>query len=198
MCARETPVMHAPVHLLKNVAVIMVEYLSFLDFQLRYLNPSKSLPLSIPLLLPHMWKCNDSFDVVRSEDMAAAPHLNAIPTALDLLSSIQKPIAVLGICGPYRSGKSYFASQILGLPETFAVGHTTDACTHGIWMATNVLECEDYVLLVLDMEGTAAVGKDETGNVTMSSLLVMTTLISSYLIYNSTNVPQKGNLDEMK
>lgn len=173
-------------------------YFSFIDFQLRHLNPSKRLPLSIPLFLSTMWKCNDTFEVIKSEESEDLPQLRVMPAALDLLRSIWKPIAVLGICGPYRSGKSYFASQILGLPETFAVGHTTHACTHGIWMATNVLECDDYVLLVLDMEGTGAVGKDETGNVTMSSLLVMITLISSYLIYNSTNVPQKGNLDEMK
>ena len=144
-----------------------------------------------------MWTYNENFEVVKSADSATAPRLRAVPVALELIQTIQKPIAVLGICGPYRSGKSYFVSQMLGLPATFALGHTTDACTHGIWMATNVLECDDYVLLFLDMEGTEAVGRDEVENITMNSLLVMTTLISSYLIYNSKNVPKKGNLDEM-
>lgn len=134
---------------------------------------------------------------MKSGNSATQQVLKVEPIALEIISTIEKPIAVLGICGPYRSGKSYFVSHVLDLPATFGIGHSTAACTHGIWMATNVLECDDYVLLVLDMEGSGAVGKDQTENNTMSSLLVMTTLISSYLIYNSTNVPKKGNLDEM-
>lgn len=64
-------------------------------------------------------------------------------------------------------------------------------------MATSVLECDDYMLLVLDLEGTDAVGKDKTEDIVMSSYLVMTTLISSYLVYNSKNVAQKGYIEQM-
>lgn len=64
-------------------------------------------------------------------------------------------------------------------------------------MATSVLECDDYMLLVLDLEGTDAVGKDKTEDIVMSRFLVMTTLISSYLVYNSKNVAQKGYIEQM-
>lgn len=144
-----------------------------------------------------MWECNSDFGIVKSTGPKCETKFRSVPAALDLIKSIEKPIAVLSVCGPYRTGKSYFASSMLGVPNAFTVGHKTDACTHGIWMATNVLECDDYVLLVLDMEGTDAVGKDKTGDTIMSSFLVMTTLISSYLVYNSNNVPREGNVQEM-
>ena len=157
------------------------------------------LPFSVPLFLTKGWKCNTDFRVVKSDDRSSnfGSKLNIVPAALGLLRHINKPIGILGICGPYRSGKSYFVSHLLGLPQTFEIGHSTGACTHGIWMATHILECDQYAIVVLDMEGTGAVGKDEASNAAMNSLLVMTTLISSYLIYNSKNIPQKGNLDEM-
>lgn len=161
-------------------------------------HPSEQLPPSIPLFLSNMWECTKDFDIVKSTPPKCAPKLRSVPAALELINSIEKPIAILSICGPYRTGKSYFASKVLDLPNTFRVGCTFKPCTHGIWMATNVLECDDYVLLVFDMEGTEAVGKDETEDIVMSSFLVMTTLISSYLVYNSKHVPQKRDVEEMK
>ena len=40
-------------------------------------------------------------------------------SALQLLRAIDKPLDVLVISGPYRSGKSYFLSKLLGRPRTF-------------------------------------------------------------------------------
>ena len=116
--------------------------------------------------------------------------------ALALLRDIKKPVAVLAICGPYRSGKSYFLSRLLGLPNAFEVGHTTRACTRGVWMGTTALECEEFVLLLLDTEGTDALGEPNSAGVV--NLLVVTTLLSSCLIYNSTSVPKSTDLQKMR
>ena len=75
------------------------------------------------------------------------------------------------------------------------LGHSMQACTRGIWMATTVLECYDFSIVLLDTEGIDAVGASEM--VTMS-LLTLTTLLSSFLIYNSKKVPQKVDLDKMR
>ena len=62
-------------------------------------------------------------------------------------------------------------------------------------MATTVLECQDYAIVLLDTEGIDAVGASET---MAMSLLTLTTLLSSFLIYNSKKVPQKVDLAKMK
>ena len=61
-------------------------------------------------------------------------------------------IAVLSICGPYRSGKSYFMSRLIGRPEAFQMGHGMRTCTRGIWMATAILECQQFAIVLLDTE----------------------------------------------
>ena len=119
-------------------------------------------------------------------------HLNK--DALKLLETINKPVAVLAICGPYRTGKSYFLSQILGIPNAFKMGHTLDPCTYGIWMGTTVLECDEFTLLLLDTEGTD--NFEESNSIV--SLLTVTSLLSSYLIYNSSGAPRKSDLNKMK
>lgn len=61
-------------------------------------------------------------------------------------------------------------------------------------MGTTVLECEEFVLLLLDTEGTDAVRE----NVGINNLLVITTLLSSCLIYNSVGVPRNSDLQKMR
>ena len=175
-------------------------YVEFHGFKRRRLKNEDGEELShdIPLVLTKGWKCGEEFVVVKNDEASDTNAvLRTVPTALNLIKGIDKPIAVLGICGPYRSGKSYFMSQILGIPSAFRVGHTTDPCTHGIMMATSILECNDYAIIFLDMEGTEAVG-DETSAKTMNSLLVMITLLSSYLIYNSSGIPKRADLEQIR
>ena len=63
-------------------------------------------------------------------------------------------------------------------------------------MGTTALECEEFVLLLLDTEGTDAIG--DFNSVGVFNLLVMTTLLSSCLIYNSTGVPRSKDLQKMR
>ena len=152
------------------------------------------LPHSIPLILTKEWKSGDEFKVVKDCDADSNSMLRVEPVAIDLIKRIKKPIAVMGICGPYRCGKSYFMSQMLNLPSAFEVGHEATSCTHGIMMATTVLECDEYIILFLDMEGIGAVGRNKSSKNTMSGLLVMTTLLSSFLIYNLRGVLDDANI----
>ena len=62
-------------------------------------------------------------------------------------------------------------------------------------MATTVLECDEFATVLLDTEGIDAVGASET---VAMSLLALTTLLSSFLIYNSRRVPLNVDLDKMR
>ena len=157
----------------------------------------RSLPPSLPLII----SSQDNWDPLSCQlETPQKPDpnnntLKLVPEALELLRSIDKPLAVLSICGPYRSGKSYFISRVLGSPGAFKLGHTMQACTRGIWMSTTILECQEFAVIVIDTEGIDAVGVSETFAM---SLLTLTTLLSSFLIYNSKKVPHKVDLDKIR
>ena len=158
--------------------------------------PGKTLPPALPLII----SCQDSWnpDSNKLETDKLHSHnqsFQLVDETVELLKTIDKPLAILAICGPYRSGKSYFISRVLGSPGAFKLGHSMQACTRGIWMATTVLECEQFSAIVLDTEGIDAVGVSETFAM---SLLTLTTLLSSFLIYNSKKVPQKVDLSKLK
>ena len=70
------------------------------------------------------------------------------------------------------------------------VGHTTNACTRGVWMSTNPLKANQsdgtpIDMYVVDTEGLFDVMKDEDFNMKLTCLFV---LLSSYLIFNSKGV----------
>ena len=107
------------------------------------------------------------------------------PEALDLLKSIKKPVAVVGICGPHRSGKSYFMSRIMGSDNEFTVNnHVGKPCTRGIWMSTSVLAVEEYAVILLDTEGIGDASEEALSMDGKMHYLILTTLLCSYLIYN--------------
>ena len=116
-------------------------------------------------------------------------------TALELLKTIHKPVAVLSIAGPTRTGKSYILSRFLGDPEAFELGHTVRAHTKGIWMSTSVLDCSGYCILLLDTEGIDSVADQASND---AKILVSTLLLSSYFIYNSLGVPRNNDLQKMR
>ena len=153
------------------------------------------LPPSIPLILPDDCEYDPRRNQLRPRDGVTRRKLEVVPDALALLEGIKKPVAVLSICGPYRTGKSYILSRLLGSSDAFALGHTMDAKTVGIWMGTTALECDEFVLILLDTEGIDAVSAMMTDD---ASIFVMTILLSSYLIYNSLNIPQKSDLERMR
>ena len=111
------------------------------------------------------------------------------------MKTIHKPVAVLSITGPTRTGKSYILSRFLGDPEIFDLGHTARAHTKGIWMSTSVLKCSKYYILLLDTEGIDSVADQASND---AKILVTTLLLSSYFIYNSIGVPRNNDLQKMR
>lgn len=162
---------------------------------------NKKLSSAIPLVLQSNYQWNKATgEVAKGEASSIATsvigtELQLVPEALELLKTIKKPVAVLAICGPCRSGKSFFISRVVGEPA-FKLGHSMDACTRGIWLSTTALECDEFALLLLDTEGIGAVEGEGSESFT-TKLLVTTILLSSFLIYNSMEVPKQADLQQM-
>lgn len=150
---------------------------------------------SMPLIIPN----DTNYDVCTNE-LKSIPNkrrtsLKLVPETVRVLESIQRPLAVLAIGGPCRTGKSYILSRVLGSADDFALGHTMNAKTFGIWIGTTVLDCDKFTVLLMDTEGidsTNAQARDD------ASILVMTVLLSSHFIYNSIGVPKKNDLQKMR
>ena len=176
----------------------MHDYIHFVEckFSLRTLGTSESLPPSVPLVLSNKVQYNEkTWTIVQHSpgQTSSNPGLNIVPSSVNLIKSLgTKPLAVLSICGPYRSGKSYFLSRFLGSKEIFKISNTDDPCTQGIWMSTSVLECDNYAILLLDTEGMESL---EASKEYIVKLLVIATTISSTLIYNSIGIPERSDLE---
>ena len=118
--------------------------------------------------------------------------------ATDLLRAIHQPVAVLGICGPYRSGKSYFMSRLMGSND-FKVSDSMDPCTKGIWISTRVKELEHCTIVALDTEGIGAAQASESSSKDeVMKYLIITTLLCSYLIYNAQGAISESHLQQMR
>ena len=150
---------------------------------------------SIPLVIPDNFKHEDGS--AELEKVTDLQRLNLHPhsDALKLLNSIEKPVSVLTICGPARGGKSYILSRVLGHPGAFKSSNTMDVQTYGVWMGTHYLDFGEYAMILLDTEGTDAVDSESDDDI---SILLLATLLSSCLIYNSKNVPAKHDLQTLE
>ncbi|KAI8488815.1 Guanylate-binding protein 5 [Branchiostoma belcheri] len=150
---------------------------------------------SIPLILPDDMKYNAVTGGVEKVPDAKRTTLHVVPEALELLEGIEEPVSVISICGLCRTGKSYILSRLLDTADAFALGHWMDPQTFGIWMGTKVLRGKDFTIVLLDTEGIDAAGDSACQD---TSILVLTILLSCQLIYNSLNVPYKGDLEKMQ
>lgn len=155
----------------------------------------RSLPRSMPLIIPNDREYDISTNELRPIPGKSRSGLKIVPETLQLLESIHRPVAVTAICGPCRTGKSYVLSRMLGSSDAFELGHTMDAKTFGIWVGTTVLDCQEFTLLLIDTEGIDAVSASMKDD---ASVLVMTVLLSSCLIYNSLGVPKHNDLQKMR
>ena len=119
-------------------------------------------------------------------------HLNN--KALELLKTLNKPVAVLSICGPLRSGKSTFMSLVAGSKEVFKTSAELKPCTNGIWLSTTALECDEYILLFVDTEGINAVRQADSIEPVVSLIF----LISSQLIYNMMHIVMQSDVSQIR
>ena len=109
------------------------------------------------------------------------------------LNQLTRPLAVIVIAGPYRTGKSFLSNQLLNAKNAFTVGHTTTACTRGIWASKCVetITFDDGTegdVLVLDTEGLGATDKTSHYD---DNIFMLAALLASTMIYNS-----QGSIDE--
>ena len=149
---------------------------------------------SIPLVFPDDFKY-DAGKLKKVDKNRTRSKLVPCSEALSLLEFIKKPLSVLTICGPAHSGKSYILSRILGRHGAFKLGHSMRPQTYGVWLGTHYLDFGDYAMILLDTEGTDAVGAKNQDDL---SVLLLATLLSSCLIYNSKNVPSEHDLQTME
>ena len=153
-------------------------------------------PSSIPLVVPDDLKYNARSCELKKVDISQQRlKLGARDETLNLLKSIDKPVSVLAICGPARSGKSFILSRILGRSGAFKLGHTMNPQTYGVWMGTHYLDFGEYAMILLDTEGTDVVGAKSEDDI---SILLLATLLSSCLIYNSVKVLNETDLQTLE
>ena len=106
------------------------------------------------------------------------------------MNKIEGPIAVVGIVGRYRSGKSYFLNQLIGKQGAFKVDHYTNGCTQGLWLWSEVKqvktpEGKTINVLFVDTEGLDDVDKEQNHFI---RIYMFVHWLSSHLIVNVTSV----------
>ena len=114
--------------------------------------------------------------------------------ALAIIRNVPKPVAIVGVAGQYRTGKSYLLNRvILNRGTGFGVGPTVNPCTKGIWIWAKPLKGQTQDgkivnIIVMDSEGLSAIDVDASHDSRIFSLVM---LLSSMFIYNSL-----GSIDE--
>lgn len=124
--------------------------------------------------------------------------LKVCQEAVDLLTQIEGPIAVISVAGMYRTGKSYLLNRMLLQRSTgFGVGPTINPCTKGMWLWSKPITFRKQTegerqpplnVLIVDTEGIGSTNEEQNHDVRIFSLAV---LLSSFFIYNSV-----GTIDE--
>ena len=110
-----------------------------------------------------------------------------------VLKDIQSPVAIIGISGSYRGGKSYLANWFAGKDsrdDAFPLGSTVQSETKGIWFyCLKHPKDKKTTVIILDTEGLDDPKKTNTS--TDLTLLTLTLLQSTVFILNAT-----GKIDD--
>lgn len=131
--------------------------------------------------------CACPLQLVRIDDDGVC-HVEA--DAARVLNLIEGRLAVVGVAGLYRTGKSFLLNRLLGFQNAFEIGPTINPCTKGLWIWGQPVELEPgFHLIFIDTEGLGSTQRTSTCDMQIFSLCI---LLSSLFIYNS-----MGAIDEM-
>lgn len=115
--------------------------------------------------------------------------------AMHLLTGLQGKLAVVGVAGLYRTGKSFILNRLLGQQEGFEIGPSVNPCTKGIWIWGQPMRlASGYHCIFLDTEGLGSTQRTQSCDMQILSLCL---LLSSSFIYNSMGVIDEVAIDEL-
>eukprot|EP01035_Chromulina_nebulosa_P024597 gene24597-32032_t len=122
-----------------------------------------------------------------------------------ILSSFSKdrPLKVIGVAGPMRTGKSYLMNRIAGVQKGFVIGPMVEGCTRGIWgwminrdsIDVNTNKKQPYDTLIIDTEGMYDPKRHDP--VIDQQLFVAAILLSSLVIYNTVGVINEDTIGKL-
>ena len=124
--------------------------------------------------------------------------------AVKLLEKETRPVSVICVVGPYRTGKSYLLNRIKDKTavagagsDGFALGANVEAATKGIWMwIGDFFGDPARALILLDTEGLDDPDKgDSTHDMTLFTLSLM---LSSVFVYNTKGTIDAKSLDGLR
>ena len=126
--------------------------------------------------------------------------LEIIEENVDLLNTIGGAVAVVAVVGPFHSGKSFLMNQLMGKSSGFGIGKYVDPKTMGIWMwgkpmVTDPASGENISIVFLDTEGFSSRNVSELYD---AKIFAVTTLLSSFLLYNSVKIINQDDLEYLE
>lgn len=132
--------------------------------------------------------------VIYPDSAHAKLHINE--SGLQELALCLDPrLTLLGVVGPYHSGKSFLLNQLAGR-QAFKVGASVNPETLGIWMLPLEQRSPDGAQVVLvDTEGFFGTNVAEYYD---ANIFAITALLSSQIVYNSIKLIDQAAVDYME
>ncbi|PIK59820.1 hypothetical protein BSL78_03275 [Apostichopus japonicus] len=174
------------------------------SIQMPVSNKKDSISNAVPLCLPNNYTWDSVTNKISVDRTKPRKSLIVCTEGLELLQSLKDQLlVVLCIAGPARSGKSFFASQLLE-DVNFDVGHGAGRChTAGMWIGVGEkpisFRSGKARVVILDAEGLGGVNTDSSNTDAKweHKIFSLCVLPSSYVIYNSKGPPNNDELDKL-
>lgn len=122
-------------------------------------------------------------------------HLQLCPEGRDMLKQISGRVAVIGIYGPQRTGKSSLMNLLISdSGNGFDLSHDPSSRTEGIWIWGEPIRTKENYIIFLDCEGTKSLSQTSSSDAKIFGLM---TLLTSILIYNSKGVIDEDSINQL-